>query len=231
LTLVVALGLVTGCTSSGSSAPRSPSPTPTPTPSATTPAGAVLQQLADVAAGARYHAVYRVRAQHPKSSATWGVWRTPGSLRLDVLTRKQRTTLIVTARASFACRSAQHRRTCFRVARSHDPVPREFRLVATKLFSTDVAALRAHINDYTVSTGAPRPASGPRPAATCFAVRPAAAAKPPRVDRATYCLSADGVLTAVDYPSGSTVRLQSVELHPPARSVFVPYSSPTPLPD
>jgi hypothetical protein len=196
-----------------------------------TPPGAVLQQLAGGAVRASYHATYRVRARHPKSSATWGVWRTPTAVRLDVLTRKQRTTLIVTKRASFACRSAQHRRTCFRVARGNKPIPREFRLEAIRLFSTDIAALRAHPDDYVVRAAGPRPAAGRRPAATCFAVRPTAAAKNAGADRATYCLSSGGIVTAVDYPSGSTVRLQSVQRHAPARTAFVPYSSPTPLPD
>jgi hypothetical protein len=151
-------------------------------------------------------------------------------LRVDVVTKQVTATLIVTAKASYSCRRAGHRRTCFRVAGPGQPVPKPFPLLAEKLFSTDIAALASHADSY--ATSAPTVVDGTVqvPASTCFRLQPLASAPRPRVDKGTYCFSASGVLTSVSYPSGNVVRLQHLSMHSPPRAAFVPYSSPTPLP-
>jgi hypothetical protein len=221
-----------GCHSGGSGPAPSSSPTETPTsaPSATTPAGEALRQLATAAAGASYRATYNVRQSHPATRATWRVWRTPSSLRVDVVTRRVTATLIVTAKASYSCRRAKHRKTCFRVAGAAQPVPAPFQLLAQKLFSTDIDSLKTHADAYAVTAAGPDAGTAHIRASTCYRLQPSSAAPKPRVEKATYCFSTSGVLTSVTYPSGNLVRLQHLSMHRPTHSAFVPYSSPTPLP-
>jgi hypothetical protein len=49
------------------------------------------------------------------------------------------------------------------------------------------------------------------------------------VARATYCFTDRGILAAVTYPSGNTVRLQHLKSAAPRHQTFRPYSSPTPV--
>src|SRR3954447_16861040 len=142
---------MTGCSSGGSTA-QSPSPTRTvtPTPVATTPAAQLLQQLAGSGVDASFRATYVVRQQHPAGHATWQVWRTARSLRVDVVTKKVTATLIRTPHAAFSCRRSTHRRTCFRVAKGEKPIPAPFRLLAQTLFSADVATLAGAMTSYDV---------------------------------------------------------------------------------
>lgn len=222
-----------GCSGS-SSAPTptttSPSTTPTTAPSATPSPAQALQQLARAAASASYRATYAAHQRHPAGNAVWKVWRTPALLRVDVITRHVTSTLIVTPRASFSCRAARHRKTCFRVAGAGKPVTDPLQLLAQKLFSTDLAYLAGHASAFTV-TAAPALSGSPAvPASACFAVRPKAGTARPRVERATYCFTPTGVLTRATYPSGNYLRLLHLSTGRPPRAAFVPYASPTPLP-
>ena len=225
----VAAVCLTACT--GSSGPE-PSPTPTspsPTPSATTPVAQRLQQLAAMGNKAVFHGSYLVRQRHPSSHATWRVWRTKRSLRVDVVTKHVTATLISTPRATYSCRRSGHRKTCFRVAKGDQPIPVPVRLSAEQLFSTDLDRLANHPNSYKVA----QPAAGSVPVRTnggeCFRVTVPKKSKT-HLDSAIYCLSAAGIINAVVYRSGNIVRVQSVKLRAPNGHPFHPYSSPTPLP-
>jgi hypothetical protein len=230
---VVAAGLTTlaGCT--GSSAPE---PGATPSTASTTPsaspsltAAQQLQQLAQAGTKAVFRASYVVRQQHPSSHATWRVWRTHRSLRVDVVTKHVTSTLIRSPRATYACRRSGHHRTCFRVAKGDQPIPAPFRLLAERLFSDSLARLAARPHSYSVRT----PAAGSVPVrtsgGTCFRVK-VAKGQSANLATATYCVSAAGIFTAVVYPSGNVVRVEHVTSKAPDSNAFRPYSSPTPLP-
>jgi hypothetical protein len=229
---VVAATLAAACDSGGGTpAPQATTPSAsTSTTASPTPADA-MKRLTALAVRANYRATYSVRQQHPSGTATWRVWRTPSTLRVDVTARNVTATLIVTPKASFSCRSARHRRTCFRVAGAGKPVPTPFQLLAQRLFSTDLARLAAQTASYDVTTPTPTPtpSGAAATAGSCFHVSPVAAAEA-GVEEAIYCFSETGVLTAVYYPSGNAVRLVQVVEQAPPPSAFVPYSSPTPLP-
>ncbi|MDQ1697523.1 MAG: hypothetical protein QOJ03_2876 [Frankiaceae bacterium] len=223
---------LTGCTGGSST----PTPTPTlttlsPTTSPTLSDAEMLQQVATAAAGSSYAATYVASQRHPAKSATWRVWRTPVAVRVDVIVNNAKTTLIVTPRASYSCRAAQHRRTCFRVAKGNQPIPPQLRLSAEQLFADDIDSLATHPSDYRVRYLRPfdPPSPGEKPG-TCFDVAPTSRASAPRVEKGTYCFRGDGLLTSITYPSGSVVHLRSAKVAPPPASSFVPYSSPTPLP-
>jgi hypothetical protein len=219
-----------GCTGSPKPAPTvTPS---TPAPPGTTPSNpaSALQALASAAGHATYQATYTATERHPRSTASWIVWRTPQSLRVDVQTKRTRATLIVSPHGSYSCRAAGKRKTCFRVAKPGKPVPAIFRLLAEQLFSTAVDTLRSRITDYAVTAGAVNDGGPGAPASACFAVRPLSAAPRQGVARGTYCFATTGILTSVQYPSGNVVRLVHVRMTRPPTSVFRPYASPTPIP-
>jgi hypothetical protein len=221
--MLVALG---GCKGGGSG----PAPTPPPTTPATptVPAATSLARLASAGAALTFRASYTVRERHPRSEATWSVWRAPHALRVDVITGRARATLIVTPAASYACHAAGHRRRCFRVARHGRPIPAPFRLLAQDLFSGDLLALAQHAGSYDVTNEPVSMGGGALQASACFAVRGGSGGTPV-ITRATYCFSSDGVLTTVRYPSGSSVELASVTLQQPPAADFRPYAHPTPL--
>jgi hypothetical protein len=227
---VAALAVIgtAGC-QGGSGRPATAPPSGRATPTASTSPAPTLGQLAGGGAALSYHAGYTVRQRHPRSTAQWQVWRTAHALRVDVVTGKGRATLIVTPAATFACRATKHRRTCFRVARRGHAIPPPFRLLAQQLFSSDLGALAAHLQSYVVTRRPVSVSAGALPAAGCFAVRGRHGAARPALTAATYCFSADGVLTTVRYPSGNTVELASVTLHQPPATAFRPYAHPTPL--
>jgi len=221
---------VAGCTGSSSS-PEPGSTSASPSTAVTTPPpspAAQLRALARESADGVYRATYVARQKHPKSRATWMVWRGRESLRVDVITRSSKSTLIVTPKAAFACQAAKHDKTCFRVAKNGDRISPLFRLLAAKLFATDLRRLAAHGEDYTVKLTEPFGAPGAR-SASCFAVRATKKAPDSHVAGGTYCFSEDGVLTVVSYPSGNTVRLQKVRTKLPEHKVFKPYAHPTPI--
>lgn len=227
--VAVALAVsIAGCTSGGSSAQRSPSPAPTPTPSATTPVAQQLQQLAGRGTHARFRATYVVRSQHPKAHATWLVWRSANSLRVDVVTKRATATLIRTPKATYSCRKAKHRRTCFRVAKAGKPIPPLFRLLAHTLFSSDVATLAGALNGYDVVVVTPATVGLSGSVGLCFRVTPTT--KKATLHKAVYCLDDKGVITAVRYPNGNLVRRTHLVMKAPRAKAFVPYSKPTPLP-
>ena len=227
---LLAVLTVAGCHSGHPTATPTAGSTPPLSPTTSATPADTLKQLATVAAAASYRATYTARQSHPATTATWQLWRTPTSLRVDVVTPRVTATLIVTPKASYSCRAAKHHKTCFRVAKAGQPVPAPFHLLAQPLFSTNVDILAKHSDSYVVTATAPEQGSARVPAATCFALRPLAGAPKPRVEQATYCFSAAGVLTSITYPSGNVVRLRHVTMTAPARGAFAPYSSPTPLP-
>lgn len=169
-----------------------------------------------------YRANYRVRQKHPSSRATWRVWRTNHSLRVDVVTKHATATLIRGPHNTFACSRSGHRKRCFRVANSK-PIPAPLHLLAERLFSTNVTAL---------AKGSPRvnvtvAATGPR-LGTCFAVTPRH--KNSTIAKGEYCFDESGVLTRVRYPNGNLVQVLNINDQAPDKQVFRPYASPTPLP-
>lgn len=223
---VVTGGVLSGCSASRPPALRTPSGTQT----ATGPASEQLQRIAGVAAGVAYTATYRAHQSSPVSTQTWRVWRTTTSIRVDVTTPHAVTTMIVSPRGAYSCRVANHQRTCFRVAKAGQPIPAPFNLAPHAVFSTDVTQLARNAAAYDVQATRSREGTTGIPAATCFAVRPTASAPTPTVNEGTYCLSGNGLITAVMYPSGNTLALTSVTVGPPDPSRFVPYATPTPLP-
>lgn len=220
--------LLGGCTGGSDT----PAPTPTTPPvtstSASTPPAERLQQLAAAGARARFHATYAVRSVHPKGHATWEVWRSASSLRVDVETKQATATLIRTPKATYSCRRAKHRRTCFRVAKGDDPIPPLFRLGAETLFSSDVSRLAGPLKRYDVSIAVPANVGLSGSVGTCFRVVPKK--KSSKLQRGVYCLDTHGVITAVRYPNGNLVRRTHLTLHAPRGKAFQPYSKPTPLP-
>lgn len=229
--VAAALTSLSGCTGSSAPAPGPTSTTasPNPSPSASLTAAQQLQQLAQAGTKAVFRASYVVRQQHPSSHATWRVWRTHRSLRVDVVTKNVTSTLIRSPRAAYSCRRSGQHRTCFRVAKGEDPIPAPFRLLAERLFSDSLARLATRPHSYSVTT----PAAGSVPVrtggGTCFRVK-VAKSQSANLATATYCLSSAGVFTAVVYPSGNVVRVEHVTSKAPDSASFRPYSSPTPLP-
>lgn len=223
--------LLAGCTGSSNpgpgQTPTTTSSSPNPSPSLTT--AEQLQALAQLGSTAVFRATYVVRQQHPSSRATWRVWRTHRSLRVDVVTKKATATLIRTPRSTYSCRRSGHHKTCFRVAKGDDPVPAPFRLLAQRLFADSLTRLATRPHSYSVSAPAPGSVHVRTTASTCFHVT---------VDKnhsanlatGTYCLNDAGIFTAVVYPSGNVVRAQRVTSTAPDPAALRPYSSPTPLP-
>lgn len=229
--MLVSTVALSGCTGSSSGPPSptpsvttsSASPTPLPPPQA-------LQRLAALGTKAAFHATYAVRQSHPTSRATWKVWRTATSLRVDVVTKHNTATLISTPRATFSCSRAPHQRACFRVAKAGQPVPTALRLLAVRLFTTDLVALNAHPERYGIAAATPGSVTVPTHGGTCFHLTVPKKSAKSGIDTGTYCFDANGVLTVVAYPNGNIVRLTQLAVRPPKKSVFTPYSSPTPLP-
>jgi hypothetical protein len=179
-----------------------------------------LQQLAGSGYQTAYKATYAVRQRKPAGQATWVVWHTKDiDLRVDVLTGHVTTTLINTARATFACRKTPHHRACFQVAQGGKG---PFTLLAEKLFSADLNALRKSPRGFSVS------AASPQSGDTCFAI--ASHSKSSKaLASATYCFNSNGILAAVTYPNGNSVRLQHLDNNAPPKQTYRPYSSPTPV--
>ena len=221
---LTALVSVAAC--SGSSAPTT-TPTTAPAPSSTSaspaPPEQQLQQLAALGTKAAFQATYSVRQSHPSSRATWQVWRTSTSLRVDVVLKHATATLIVTPHAAYSCHRPH--RTCFTVAKGKQPIPVQLRLLAEELFSSNVTTLATRPAAFSVTSTSVVPDFG-----HCFGVAPSSRSQSSGIDKAEYCFNDNGLLTRVRYPNGNLVQLQHSTMHAPKRSVFVPYSSPTPLP-
>jgi hypothetical protein len=229
LALVGAAGL-SGCT--GSSAPA-PSPTvtsPTPSPSPSLTAAEQLQQLAGLGTKAVFRATYVVRQRRPATRAQWRVWRTRGSLRVDVVTKHSTATLISTRHATYSCSRARHHRACFRVATAGRPVPHAVRLLAVRLFSADLILLSAHPERYGIAAATAGSVTVPTHGGTCFHLTVPKQTSTSTIETGSYCFDSNGIPTAVEYPNGNVVRATHLVAEAPKRSVFVPYSSPTPLP-
>ena len=226
-TLLVAAALAVAVTASGCSGSSSSGAPPTTTPTATStsptpvPPEQQLQQLASLGSKAAFHATYVVRQLHPASRATWQVWRTTSSLRVDVLTNQVTATLIVTPHATYSCRRPH--KTCFTVATGKQSIPVQLRLLAEQLFSADLTTLASRLGAFSVSSTSAVANFG-----QCFEVSPSSNSS--SVDKAEYCFNDSGLLTRVRYPNGNLVQLQHSSMQAPQKSIFVPYSSPTPLP-
>ena len=218
--------LLAACTGgSGGSATH----TPTPTTAATTPAGELVQRIAQLGLRASYHASYVARQGKRRHFANWEVDRTPSALRIDVVAGGHTATLIVGSKGAFSCARAGSRRACFRVAKPGRPVPPPFDHAPQALFAADLRALAQHPGAYDVTTVAPVTGGG-RASDHCFKVRATSTAPKPRVPAGIYCFTGDGVLTAIRFSTGSTVRVTSLRMKRPPAKVFRPYASPTPLP-
>ncbi len=208
--------------------PTSPSASPSAT--AAVPTADQLRALARAGADKPYHAVYRVHRTKPSSTAKLVVEHTSQSVRVDVTTGKTTATLIVTPRASYACSKSKRDRACFRVAKAGKPVRPPFNLAPQTVFTSDVGQLAAHPGHYRVRAAGTREGGTTVPAAICFDVRPRASASKRHAPAGAYCFAPSGVLTAVTYRSGNSLRLLSVRLKRPPHKVFKPYATPTPLP-
>jgi hypothetical protein len=150
-------------------------------------------------------------------------------LRIDVVTNDQTATLIVGPKGAFSCARSGHRKACFRVAKPGKPVPAPFDHAPQALFTSDLHSLAEHAGDYGI-TPVTTSVGGGHDGDSCFRIRATSAAPKPRVPTGVYCFADAGVLTAISFPTGSTVRLVKVRMSRPPSSVFHPYSSPTPLP-
>ena len=224
------VSVLAACSSGGSSpAQQHVTPTNTPTSAATTPVGEQLQTLAQSGLRVSYHASYVARQDKAPHRAEWQVAHTPAALRIDVVTRVQTATLIVSSKGAFSCARAGHRRACFRVAKPGKPVPAPFDHAPQALFTSDLHSLAEHAGDYVI-TPVSTATGGGRAGDSCFRIRAMSSAPNPRVPTGVYCFAHTGVLTAIRFPTGSTVRLTNVRMSRPPASVFHPYSSPTPLP-
>jgi hypothetical protein len=228
LTLALVSGL-SACSGTASTSAHRPTPTVTPTSSATTPVGVQLQRLAQAALRASYHASYVVRQDKKPHRADWQVAHTPAALRIDVVTNAQTATLIVGPKGAFSCARAGHRRACFRVAKPGRPVPAPFNHAPQALFTSDLHSLAEHAGSYDVAAVSTSIGGG-RAGDSCYRIRARSGAPKPRVPNGVYCFADVGVLTAIRFPTGSTVRLVKVRMSRPPASTFRPYSSPTPLP-
>jgi hypothetical protein len=226
--LAVAVLAAGGCTSGSD-----PEPSHTPTTSATTSAPPpptpteALRSLAQAGAKASYRASYTARQQKRPHRATWIVWRTPSRLRVDVVAGDKNATLITTPTAAYACGKSNRDKTCFRVAKGNESIPAVLRLDAQELFSDGLAALARRTDDFRVTAA---PLFDPDLDLTCFSIRPDTDAARKAVERGDYCFTDKGVLAAVTYPSGNTVRLDEVAMRTPDAKAFKPYAHPTPLP-
>ncbi|HET7529627.1 MAG TPA: hypothetical protein VFJ98_01570 [Mycobacteriales bacterium] len=221
-------GALAACSGNGSTT-ASPTPTVTPTTDATTPAGEQAQRLAQAGLDASYHASYLARQDQRPHRADWNVAHTPSALRIDVVTGGRTATLIVSTKGAFSCARAGHRQACFRVAKPGHAVPPPFDHAPQALFTTDLHTIAQHAGAYAITDVAPS-AGGGRAQDSCFRVRATAAAPQPKVPTGVYCFADVGVLTAIRFPTGSTVRLVTVRMSRPSPAVFRPYSSPTPIP-
>ena len=221
---------LTGCTGSSAPGPTPSQTTTSPSPSPSLTAAQQLQQLAALGAKAVFRATYLVRQRHPSSKATWRVWRTDTKLRVDVVTRHSTATLISTPGATFACNRAPHHRACFRVATRGKSIPSALKLLAVRLFTTDLVAFGKHPERYGIAAASPGSVPGPTHGGTCFHLTVPKQTKRGDVQTGSYCFDRNGLLTVVLYPNGNVVRLTHVALQTPPKSIFVPYSSPTPLP-
>ena len=227
----VVLGLlaVAGC--GGSAAPQagpsSAPPTSSPSPSSTPAPAAQLSALAREGAGAAYSAAYRLQASS-NGAATVQVYRSPTALRLDIVSGGSRAVLVENVHGRYSCRLGGGERVCFRVADPGKTLPPEFDPGLQRVFTTYLTDLAANAGQYDVSP-APATDGGGVPSGQCFAVKTGSeSATQDRAITGTYCLSDQGVVTKVSFPSG-TLTLQeagaaptSAQLHPPV--------SPTPLP-
>jgi hypothetical protein len=147
---------------------------------------------------------------------------------VDVVTGDKNATLITTPTAAYACGKSQHDRTCFRVAKGDQAIPPVLRLDAQELFAAGLAALAHHTDNFRVTSADSHDSANP--ALTCFDIRPREKASGRTLERGTYCFKDTGVLASVRYPSGNTVRLDSVAMRTPDPKAFKPYAHPTPLP-
>ena len=228
---LMGVAALSGCTGSSSSPSPTPSSSvsPSESPSATLTAAQQLQELAKAGTTAVFHGTYLVRQRHPSSHATWRVWRTHSSLRVDVVTKRVTATLIRTPQSTYSCRRSGHRKTCFRVAKTNKPIPAPFRLLAERLFSDSLDRLADRPHSYTVTAPAAGSVHVATNGGTCFNVK---VPKNTSVNlaTATYCLDSAGIFTAVVYPSGNVVRVEHITAKAPSSDAFHPYSSPTPLP-
>jgi hypothetical protein len=209
----------------GATATTTASPTPQQAPSD------ALAQLARLAGTANYSATYLFRQKTAPTTASVRVWRGSSSIRVDIVARGATATLITTAAASFACSIQRRHKVCLRVAKAGKPVPAPFNLAPVTVFSRDLKQLATHAADYTVSPPVQEAAQGGVPAATCFDVKPEAGTPAPRVAAGTYCFTADGVISRLEYAATqNSAQLVTLHTSAPAASVYRPYSSPTPLP-
>lgn len=221
--------IASGCSGSSSSgAPPTTTPVPTSASPTPVPPAQQLQQLAALGSKAAFHATYLVRQSHPSSRATWQVWRTTSSLRVDIVTKHNTATLISTPRATYSCSRGNHHRACFRVARAGEPIPVALRLLAVRLFTSDLVGIAQHPERYGIAAATPGSVTGPTNGGTCFHLT--VPKETGGVETGSYCFNANGILTVVAYPNGNVVRLTNLSAHTPQTSVFTPYSSPTPLP-
>jgi hypothetical protein len=219
---MVAAASLTACTGSSGPTPIPTTTTTNPSPSPSLTAAQQLQQLAALGTKAVYRATYVVRQKHPSSKATWRVWRSSNSLRVDVVTKHATATLIRTPNHTYACTRSGHKKRCFRASKGSS-LPPPLRLLAAQLFSANVATLARASSPITVTVTDARP-----PLITCFAVTPRN--KQVAIDKGEYCFTSSGVLTQVRYPNGNSVQSQHISSQPPTNNVFRPYASPTPIP-
>ena len=218
-----------GCSGSSSSgAPPSATPTATSASPTPVPPDQQLQQLAILGSKAAFHATYVVRQMHPASGATWEVWRTTSSLRVDIVTKHDTATLISTPHATYSCSRGNHHRACFRVAKAGEPIPVALRLLAVRLFTSDLVGIAQHPERYGIAAATPGSVTGPTNGGTCFHLT--VPKQTGGMETGSYCFDANGILTVAAYPNGNVVRLAHLSAHAPLTSVFTPYSSPTPLP-
>ena len=214
---------LTGCSGSSSGGSSASDTTSTsPSPSETPPA----QQLATLAAKASatdFAGTYALDSVDPKRpDGTARIYKKGALYRVDVTLGGSRSLLMLTSAGAVSCQITASKRSCLRVAKPGQALPKLFDPGLERIFTTTLKAFAADDGTLTVTTNGTLPASGRMGVAQCFTV------SGPGVDPGEYCLTADGIVRRAQFPSG-TITLQSYDLAVLPR-FFVPPVRPTPLP-
>jgi len=189
-----------------------------------------IQERAQAGLLASYSGTYAITDTKGGDSGRVSVWRTPTTLRLDVRTDKGISTSITTPQGTVACQvpSTGKKPTCLEVAAAGATPPPLFDPVLRKVFGDALRVLGDDDNGLIVEAQpSASPTSAVSEATSCFKVT--APSTQQKIASGTYCLTADGIPTGMNFASG-TVTLTVLTRAAPEASVFEPTTSPTPLP-
>ena len=209
-----------GCTNHHDNA----SPSSGPASTAPSPAAA-LATIAQVAREADYTATYRAdSSDSPPRSNNITVFRTSTQTRLDVTGSTGHVLIQVDPTGTYTCNlPTSGTPSCLTLAGPGQAVAPSLDPAGQALFTTTLDVL-AQDNDLTVASEAPLAAANGVPAASCYAVISAPAGG---VSPGTYCFTASGILTRVQFRS-SILQLTALS-GAPIDSDFTLPATPLPL--